>query len=76
MGRFTRDWMLEDKVSQTNFKANASGDVGAFDRGSRRQAARHDALDLEECAGRQGQELRAGRGIGWPFSGPCVWTIR
>ena len=30
----------------------------ASDRGGRREAARHDAVDRQEQAGRQGQELR------------------
>ena len=59
MGRFTRDWMLENKVNQTNFKAMRRATVVAPDRGSGRQAARHDAVDLQERAGRQGQELNS-----------------
>ena len=38
-------------------QGDAPRHVVAPDRGSGRQAARHDALDLQERAGRQGQEL-------------------
>ena len=55
-GKFPRDWMLENNVSQTSFKATRAN-AAAPDRGSRRQAPRHDAVDQEEQAGRQGQEL-------------------
>ena len=44
-GRFTRDWMLENKVNQTSFKATRAKLAAAPDRGGRRQAARHDAVD-------------------------------
>ena len=37
--------------------------VRAPDRGSRREAARHDALDQEERPGRQGEELSQGFGL-------------
>jgi ketol-acid reductoisomerase len=57
-GKFARDWMLENKVNQTSFKATRAA-RRAPDRGSRRQAARHDALDQEGRAGRQDQELSA-----------------
>ena len=56
-GKFARDWMLENKVNQTSFKATRAKLAAAPDRGSRRQAARHDALDQEGRAGRQDQEL-------------------
>ena len=57
-GKFARDWMLENKVNQTSFKATRAKLAAAPDRGSRRQAARHDAVDQEGRAGRQDQELR------------------
>ena len=61
-GKFARDWVLENKAGQASFKATrALGDAHP-DRGSRRQAARHDALDCQEQAGRYRQELRR-----WPF---------
>ncbi len=56
--RFARDWMLENKVNQTSFKATRAA-RRAPDRGGRRQAARHDAVDRREQAGRQDQELTA-----------------
>ena len=63
-GKFARDWMLENKVNQTSFKATRAKLAAAPDRGSRRQAARHDALDQEGRAGRQDEELRL-RIVGW-----------
>ena len=57
-GKFTRDWMLENRVNQTSFKAHARQGRRASDRGSRRQAARDDALDHGKHDGRQGEELR------------------
>ena len=56
-GKFTRDWMLENKVNQTSFKAMRAQAGRAPDRAGRRQAARHDAVDQAAGAGRQGQEL-------------------
>jgi ketol-acid reductoisomerase len=44
-GKFARDWMLENKVNQASFKATRAAHGRASDRGSRRQAARHDAVD-------------------------------
>ena len=56
-GRFTRDWMLENKVNQTSFKATRAKlaehpieQVGL-------QAAGHDALDQAARAGGQEQKL-------------------
>ena len=63
-GKFARDWMLENKVNQTSFKATRAKLAAAPDRGSRRQAARHDALDQEGRAGRQDEELKL-RIVGW-----------
>ena len=56
-GKFARDWMLENKVNQTSFKATRAKLAAAPDRGSRRQAPRHDAVDQEGRAGRQDEEL-------------------
>ncbi|MGY4451593.1 ketol-acid reductoisomerase [Bradyrhizobium sp. i1.3.1] len=58
-GKFARDWMLENKVNQTSFKATRAKLAAQSDRGSRRETARHDALDQEGRAGRQEQELTA-----------------
>jgi ketol-acid reductoisomerase len=44
-GKFARDWMLENKVNQTSFKATRAKLAAAPDRGGRRQAPRHDAVD-------------------------------
>ena len=56
-GKFARDWMLENKVNQTSFKATRAKLAAAPDRGGRRQAPRHDAVDQEGRAGGQDQEL-------------------
>ena len=64
-GKFARDWMLENKVNQTSFKATRAKLAAAPDRGDRRQAPRHDAVDQEGRAGRQDQELRP------PFTSPA-----
>ena len=56
-GRFTRDWMLENKVNQTSFKATRAKLAEHPDRAGRRQAARDDAVDQAARAGRQEQEL-------------------
>jgi hypothetical protein len=56
-GKFARDWVLENKAGQSSFKATRAGRCPP-DRGSRRQAARHDALDYaKNQAGGQSQEL-------------------
>ena len=57
-GKFARDWMLENKVNQTSFKATRAKLASPPDRGSRRQAPRHDAVDQEGRAGGQDQELK------------------
>ena len=49
-GKFTRDWMLENRVNQTSFKAMRAKMRVAPDRAGRREAARHDALDQEAKA--------------------------
>ncbi len=56
-GRFARDWMLENKVNQTSFKAMRATHGRAPDRAGRREAARHDAVDRQERAGGQKPEL-------------------
>ena len=56
-GKFTRNWMLENKVNQTSFKATRAKLAAASDRAGRREAARHDAVDQEGRAGRQSAEL-------------------
>ena len=59
-GKFTRDWMLENKVNQTSFKATRAKLAAARHRGGRREAARHDAVDQAARAGGQGAELIRG----------------
>ena len=56
-GKFTRDWMLENRVNQTSFKAMRGKMARAPDRGGRRQAARDDAVDQAARAGRPQPEL-------------------
>ena len=56
-GRFARDWMLENRVNQTSFKATRAKLRRAPDRAGRRQAARDDAVDQAARAGGQEQEL-------------------
>ncbi len=56
-GKFTRDWMLENKVNQTSFKATRAKLAEHSDRAGRRQAPRDDAVDQAAGAGGQGQEL-------------------
>ena len=51
-GKFVKDWMLENKVNQTSFKAQRAKLAGASGRGCRRQAARDDAVD--QAAGARG----------------------
>jgi ketol-acid reductoisomerase len=58
-GKFTSDWMQEYRSGASRFKGirRMTRQYLPPDRRSRRQAARHDALDRQEPAGRQGQEL-------------------
>ena len=57
-GKFTRDWMQENKVRPDRVQGHPRAKQRrAPDRGGRRQAARHDAVDRQEQAGRQGPEL-------------------
>ena len=59
-GRFARDWVPESQAGQPSFKAMRRRERRASNRGGRRQAARHDAVDRQEQAGRQGEELGLG----------------
>ena len=52
-GRFARDWMLENQRQPDLFKAMRAKMRAASDRGRRREAARHDAVDQAAGAGRQ-----------------------
>ncbi len=56
-GQFTSQWMQECKAGQARFKGIRRNERRAPDRGGRRQAARHDAVDRQEQARRQGPEL-------------------
>ena len=57
-GKFVEDWMLENKVNQTSFKAMRAKMCRPPDRAGGRQAARHDAVDQAACAGRSQPELK------------------
>ena len=56
-GKFTSEWMQEYRSGLPASRASAASTTPP-DRGSRRKAARHDAVDRQEQAGRQGEELR------------------
>ena len=56
-GRFVRDFVLDNKAGQPELQGQRASRRRAPDRGGRRRAARDDALDRQEQAGRQGQEL-------------------
>ena len=60
-GNFARDWVLENKAGQASVQGHPRPRRRAPDRRSRREAARHDAVDREEQAGRPGEELMAYR---------------
>ena len=56
-GKFVKDWMLENRVNQTSFKAmRAKCDNHRDGRGGQ-ALARHDAVDRRAQDGRQEQEL-------------------
>ena len=55
--RVRPDWMLENRVNQTSFKAMRAQDGGASDRAGRRQAARDDAVDQATRTGRSQPKL-------------------
>ncbi len=56
-GKFARDWVLENKAGQASLQGHPRPGRRASDRGSRREAARHDAVDCQEQAGGHGEEL-------------------
>ena len=73
-GKFTSEWMQEYRSGAAALQGHPPQQRQPPDRGSRRQAARHDAVDRQEQAGRQGQELstadedeKAGGDIRRPF---------
>ena len=57
-GKFTSEWMQEYKGRRLALQGDPPPGRRAPDRGSRREAARHDAVDQGRRAGRQVQELR------------------
>ncbi len=56
-GKFVKDWMLENKVNQTWFKAMRAKCAAQPDRAGRRQAACDDAVDQGSGAGRSLAQL-------------------
>ena len=56
-GKFTSEWMQEYRSGLSRFKGIRRMNDQPPDRGGRREAARHDAVDRQEQAGRQGEEL-------------------
>ena len=58
-GKFTSEWMQEYKAGAARFKGIRRNNDSHPDRGGRREAARHDAVDRQEQAGRQGPQLIA-----------------
>ena len=52
-GKFVRDFMQENAVGQPFFKAHPPHQRRTPDRAGRREAARHDAVDLQGQDGRQ-----------------------
>ena len=56
-GKFVKDWMLENRVNQTSFKAMRAKCDSPRDGRGRQAPARHDALDRRARSGRQEQEL-------------------
>ncbi len=56
-GQFARDWVLENTAGQPSFKAMRRARRRARHRKDRRAAARDDAVDQAERAGRPDKEL-------------------
>ena len=56
-GKFTSEWMQEYRSGLARFKGIRRLQRCASDRGGRREAARHDAVDQVQRARRQDQEL-------------------
>ena len=69
-GQFARDWMLENKVNQTSFKAMRARATPTRSRKSAR-AARDDAVDRQEQAGGPGEELGNGANLHCEFVPAC-----
>ena len=72
-GKFTSEWMQEYRSGLARFKGIRRHERRPPDRAGRREAARHDAVDRQEQAGRQGQELSAIHGLfsARPRASPC-----
>ena len=73
-GTFTRNWLLENKVGQVGFKATARPQQRPPDRAGRREAARDDAVDRQERAGRQDEELSPRSRRSWRAGRRTAWT--
>ncbi len=60
-GRFVKDFVLDNRAGQPELKASRISRQAPPDRAGRQRAARDDALDRRQQAGRPDQELRRGR---------------
>ncbi len=69
-GRFVKNFVLDNRAGQPELKAAPQGRRRAPDRADRRPAARDDAVDRRQQAGRQGQELtrRSAKIRGWAIA--------
>ena len=72
-GKFTSEWMQEYRSGLARFKGIRRMNDSPPDRAGRREAARHDAVDRQEQAGRQGEELSGGEvfSLARPRASPC-----
>ena len=70
-GKFTSEWMQEYRSGLARFKGIRRHERRPPDRAGRRKAARHDAVDRQEQAGRQGQELSKPRSSTRGGAPPC-----
>ena len=78
-GKFTSEWMQEYRAGHVALQGHPPHQRQPPDRGSRRQAARDDAVDRQEPAGRQGQELSLVATIKRPVelsAGLFIWEFK
>jgi ketol-acid reductoisomerase len=60
-GQYAKEFILENRTNAPTMTGSPPQHGCPSDRAGRRQAARHDAVDQEEQAGRPDQELQRGR---------------
>ena len=78
-GRFARDWVAGKPGRPAELQGHAPARRRASDRRGRRPAPRHDALDRQEQAGRQDEELEARPcepGDGMRLARACAREVR